>query len=43
MSGANTVLLDKTGTITEGRPKVVSAQVLVDDMGEREVLALAMV
>jgi cation-transporting P-type ATPase C len=43
MSEANTVLLDKTGTITEGRPKVVSAQVLVDDMGEREVLALAMV
>ena len=42
MSEANTVLLDKTGTITEGRPKVVSAQVLVDDMDEREVLALAM-
>ena len=42
MSEANTVLLDKTGTITEGRPKVVSAQVLVDDMDEKEVLALAM-
>ena len=42
MSEANTVLLDKTGTITEGRPKVVSAQVLADDMDEREVLALAM-
>lgn len=42
MSEANTVLLDKTGTITEGRPKVASAQVLVDDMDEREVLALAM-
>ena len=42
MSEANTVLLDKTGTITEGRPKVVSAQVLVDDIDEREVLALAM-
>ena len=42
MSEANTVLLDKTGTITEGRPKVVSTQVLVDDMDEKEVLALAM-
>ena len=42
MSEANTVLLDKTGTITEGRPKIVSAQVLVDDLDEKEVLALAM-
>jgi cation-transporting P-type ATPase C len=42
MSEANTVLLDKTGTITEGRPKVVSAQVLVGDMDEKEMLVLAM-
>ena len=42
MSEANTVLLDKTGTITEGRPRVVSAQVLADDMDEKQVLALAM-
>ena len=42
MSEANTVLLDKTGTITEGRPRVVSAQVLADDMDEKEMLALAM-
>ncbi len=42
MSEANTVLLDKTGTITEGRPRVVSTQVLADDMDESEVLALAM-
>ena len=42
MSEANTVLLDKTGTITEGRPKVVSTQVLCDDMDEKQVLALAM-
>ena len=42
MSEANTVLLDKTGTITEGRPKVVSAQVLEGDMDEKEMLALAM-
>ncbi len=42
MSNANTVLLDKTGTITEGKPKVVSMQVLVHDMDEKEVLSLAM-
>ena len=42
MSEANTVLLDKTGTITEGRPRVVSAQVLADDMDEKEMQALAM-
>ena len=42
MSGANTVLLDKTGTVTEGKPKVVSMTVLDDEMDEREVLAYAM-
>lgn len=42
MSEANTVLLDKTGTITEGRPKVVSMQVLGDEMDDKQVLALAM-
>lgn len=42
MSQANTVLLDKTGTITEGRPKVVSTQVLCDEMDEKQVLSLAM-
>ena len=42
MSNANTVLLDKTGTITEGKPKVVSMQMLVHDMDEKEVLSLAM-
>ena len=42
MSEANTVLLDKTGTITEGRPKVVSMQVLDDEMDDKQVLALAM-
>ena len=42
MSGANTVLLDKTGTVTEGKPKVVSMVVLDDEMDEREVLAYAM-
>ena len=42
MSSANTVLLDKTGTVTEGKPKVVSMVVLDDEMDEREVLAYAM-
>ena len=42
MSNANTVLLDKTGTITEGKPKAVSMQMLVHDMDEKEVLSLAM-
>ena len=42
MSGANTVLLDKTGTVTEGKPKVVSMVVLDDEMDEHEVLAYAM-
>ena len=41
MSSANTVLLDKTGTVTEGKPKVVSMVVLDDEMDEREVLAYA--
>ena len=42
MSAANTVLLDKTGTITEGRPKVVSMIKLADDMDENRVMSLAM-
>ena len=42
MSQANTVLLDKTGTITEGKPKVVSMQMLTDRMDEKAALALAM-
>ena len=42
MSSANTVLLDKTGTITEGKPYIVSMQVVVPDMTEKEVLSMAM-
>lgn len=42
MSEANTVLLDKTGTITEGKPKVVSMQMLTDSMDEKTAIALAM-
>ena len=42
MSNANTVLLDKTGTITEGRPQVVSMRMYAHDMDERAALSLAM-
>jgi len=42
MSEANTVLLDKTGTITEGKPKVVSMQMLTEHMDEKTALAMAM-
>ena len=42
MSSANTVLLDKTGTITEGRPRVTGMTMLTDTMDETEVLSLAM-
>lgn len=40
MSNANTVLLDKTGTITEGRPQVVSMRMYAHDMDERAALSL---
>ncbi len=42
MSSANTVLLDKTGTITEGRPHIVSMTTFKEGMTEREVLSYAM-
>ncbi len=42
MSRANTVLLDKTGTITEGRPRIVSAVLLKDEMTLKDVLSYAM-
>ena len=42
MSRANTVLLDKTGTITEGKPRIVSAVLLKDDMTLKDVLSYAM-
>jgi P-type Cu+ transporter len=35
----DTVVLDKTGTLTEGKPKVV--QILAQGIGERDLLALA--
>ena len=42
MSNANTVLLDKTGTITEGKPQVVSMRMYARDLDERAALSLAM-
>ena len=42
ISSANTVLLDKTGTITEGKPKIVSMALLKPGMTEAEVLSYAM-
>ena len=42
MSEANTVLLDKTGTITEGKPRIVSMQMLTDHLDEKAALSLAM-
>ena len=43
MSSANTVLLDKTGTITEGRPRIVSMPLSSKQgMSEKEVLSYAM-
>ena len=42
MSSANTVLLDKTGTITEGKPQVVSMALLKPEMTGAEVLSYAM-
>lgn len=41
MSSANTLLLDKTGTVTEGKPQVVS-MTMVEDMPEAEALSYAM-
>ncbi len=38
----DTVVMDKTGTITEGRPRIVSAVVLKEGMSEKEVLSYAM-
>jgi Cu+-exporting ATPase len=40
MEKVNTVVVDKTGTLTEGRPKLVNIEV-INDANEREVLGLA--
>ena len=41
LAEADTLVIDKTGTITEGRPHVVHVRPLAPDMDEKEVLALA--
>ncbi len=41
MSSANTVIFDKTGTITEGKPEVVAVRIFAKNYTEREVVALA--
>ncbi|MBQ8095046.1 MAG: cadmium-translocating P-type ATPase [Clostridia bacterium] len=41
MSGANTVLFDKTGTVTEGRPEIVRLDV-AEGLSREDVLSLAM-
>ena len=41
LSKAETVIFDKTGTITEGKPKVQSIEVFDNDMSENEMIGLA--
>jgi cation-transporting P-type ATPase C len=41
LSEADTLILDKTGTMTEGRPHVTSVIPLLDGMGPKDVLQLA--
>ena len=41
LSKAETVIFDKTGTITEGKPKVQSIEVFNNNMSENEMIGLA--
>ena len=41
LAEADTLVLDKTGTVTEGRPQVVSVAPLIPGVGEREMIELA--
>lgn len=41
LSKAETVIFDKTGTITEGKPKVQSIEVFDNDMSENQMIGLA--
>ena len=41
LSKAETVIFDKTGTITEGKPKVQSIEVFDNNMSENEMIGLA--
>ena len=42
IASADTVLLDKTGTITEGKPAIVSHAYFAADMTEADILGYAM-
>jgi len=41
LAEADTLVLDKTGTVTEGRPQVTSVVPLLPGVGEREMIELA--
>ena len=41
LSKSETVIFDKTGTITEGKPKVQSIEVFDNNMSENEMIGLA--
>jgi cation-transporting P-type ATPase C len=41
LAEADTIVLDKTGTVTEGRPQVTSVYPIAAGVGERQVLELA--
>jgi len=41
LAGSDTLIFDKTGTMTEGRPEVVSVVPLRDGVSDRQVLELA--
>ncbi len=41
LSRANTLILDKTGTITEGKPQVSMVKIIEDSFSEPQIIALA--
>jgi len=41
LAEADTIVLDKTGTVTEGRPQVTSVVPVAPGVGEREIIELA--
>ncbi|WMJ81901.1 cation-translocating P-type ATPase [Clostridium sp. MB40-C1] len=41
LSNADTLILDKTGTLTEGKPQVVSVNICKEGLKEKEILEIA--
>ena len=41
LAEADTIILDKTGTVTEGRPQITSVVPIAPGMGERQLIELA--